>query len=479
MSYPVPDLIPVLPEIFVAGMACLILVVDLFIKPEHRIWTYLLTQATLVGALIITLTNVEVGTRLSFNGAFISDPLSVMLKSVVYVIVGVVFLYSRPYLKARQMYRGEYFVLGLFGMLGMMIMISAGSFISLYLGLELMSLSLYALVAFNRDSTQAAEAAMKYFVLGAIASGMLLYGMSMLYGITGSLDMTEINNRLMRGGDGINLPMMFGMVFIVAGIAFKLGAVPFHMWLPDVYHGAPTSVTLYLGTAPKLAAFAMIIRLLVEGLDVAQDSWQDMFYILITLSLVIGNVVAIAQTNIKRMLAYSTISHVAFLLLGFLSGNGAGYAAALFYTVVYAIMALAAFGMIMFLSRKGFESDRLDDFRGLNDRSPWLALLMLIIMFSMAGVPLTAGFYAKLVVLQAAVEADFVGLAVFAVIMSVIGAFYYLRVVKIMYFDKPLDEPLPLQPLDVRMVLSANGLLILVLGFMPGVLMAFCQQAIS
>ena len=291
--------------------------------------------------------------------------------------------------------------------------------------------------------------------------------------------MTEINNRLMRGGDGINLPMMFGMVFIVAGIAFKLGAVPFHMWLPDVYHGAPTSVTLYLGTAPKLAAFAMIIRLLVEGLDVAQDSWQDMFYILITLSLVIGNVVAIAQTNIKRMLAYSTISHVAFLLLGFLSGNGAGYAAALFYTVVYAIMALAAFGMIMFLSRKGFESDRLDDFRGLNDRSPWLALLMLIIMFSMAGVPLTAGFYAKLVVLQAAVEADFVGLAVFAVIMSVIGAFYYLRVVKIMYFDKPLDEPLPLQPLDVRMVLSANGLLILVLGFMPGVLMAFCQQAIS
>jgi NADH-quinone oxidoreductase subunit N len=478
MSYPVPDLTPVLPEIFVAGMACLILVVDLFLKQEQRGWSYLLTQATLVGALIITLMTAEQGVLQIFNGSFIADPLSVMLKSVVYIVVFVVFLYSRSYLQARDMYRGEYFVLGLFGMLGMMIMISAGSFISLYLGLELMSLSLYALVAFKRDSSEASEAAMKYFVLGAIASGMLLYGMSMLYGVTGSLDMAEVNDRLMRGGDGLNLPMMFGLAFIMAGVAFKLGAVPFHMWMPDVYHGAPTSVTLYLGTAPKLAAFAMIVRLLVEGLDVAQDNWQDMFYILIVLSLLIGNVVAIAQTNIKRMLAYSTISHVAFLLLGFLSGSPAGYASALFYTVVYTIMALGGFGMIMLLSRKGFESDRIDDFRGLNDRSPWLALIMLIIMFSMAGVPLTAGFYAKLVVLQAAVEADMVGLAVFAVVMSVIGAFYYLRVVKLMYFDKPLDEPIPAQPWDMRMVLSANGLLILVIGFMPGLLMTLCRQAI-
>ena len=478
MSYPVPDLNLVLPEIFVAVMACLILVIDLFLKPERRGWTYLLTQATLVGALVITLMTAQEGVQQIFNGAFIADPLSVMLKSVVYIVIFVVFLYSRSYLQARDMYRGEYFVLGLFGMLGMMIMISAGSFISLYLGLELMSLSLYALVAFKRDSSEASEAAMKYFVLGAIASGMLLYGMSMLYGVTGSLDMAEINERLMRGGEGLNLPMMFGLAFIMAGIAFKLGAVPFHMWLPDVYHGAPTSVTLYLGTAPKLAAFAMIVRLLVEGLDVAQESWQGMFYIMIVLSLLIGNVVAIAQTNIKRMLAYSTISHVAFLLLGFLSGSPAGYASALFYTVVYAIMALGGFGMIMLLSRKGFESDRIDDFRGLNDRSPWLAFIMMIIMFSMAGVPLTAGFYAKLVVLQAAVEANMVGLAVFAVIMSVIGAFYYLRVVKLMYFDKPLDEPIPAQPLDMRMVMSANGLLILFLGFMPGLLMTLCRQAI-
>jgi NADH-quinone oxidoreductase subunit N len=478
MSYPVPDLNLVLPEIFVAGMACLILVIDLFLKPERRGWTYLLTQATLVGALIITLMTATEGMHQIFNGAFIADSLSVMLKSVVYIVVFVVFLYSRPYLQARDMYRGEYFVLGLFGMLGMMIMISAGSFISLYLGLELMSLSLYALVAFKRDSSEASEAAMKYFVLGAIASGMLLYGMSMLYGVTGSLDMAEVNERLMRGGEGLNLPMMFGLAFIMAGIAFKLGAVPFHMWLPDVYHGAPTSVTLYLGTAPKLAAFAMIVRLLVEGLDVAQESWQGMFYIMIVLSLLIGNVVAIAQTNIKRMLAYSTISHVAFLLLGFLSGSPAGYASALFYTVVYAIMALGGFGMIMLLSRKGFESDRIDDFRGLNDRSPWLAFIMMIIMFSMAGVPLTAGFYAKLVVLQAVVETDMVSLAVFAVVMSVIGAFYYLRVVKLMYFDKPLDEPIPAQPWDMRMVLSANGLLILAIGFMPGLLMTLCRQAI-
>ena len=479
MNFIVPDLIAVLPELFVAGMACLILVVDLFLKQEQRGWTYFLTQLTLVGALVITLVGAHDSVRVSFNGTYVSDSLSILLKSVVYIVTAVVFLYSRPYLAERDMYRGEYFVLGLFGMLGMMILISAGSMITLYLGLELMSLSLYAMVAFNRDSSQASEAAMKYFVLGAIASGMLLYGMSMLYGLTGTLEIHEINNRLMVGGDMLNLPMLFGLAFIMAGVAFKLGAVPFHMWLPDVYHGAPTSVTLYLGTAPKLAAFAMIVRLLVEGLDVAQGSWRDMFYILVVLSLVAGNVIAIAQTNIKRMLAYSTISHVAFLMMGFLSGVSAGYAASLFYTIVYALTALAGFGMIMVLSRKGFESDQIDDFRGLNDRSPWLAFLMLLIMFSMAGVPLTAGFYAKLVVLQSVVEADMIGLAIFAVIMSVIGAFYYLRIVKIMYFDKPIDEPVPAQSLDVSIVLGANGLMVLVFGILPGVLMTLCIQALS
>jgi NADH-quinone oxidoreductase subunit N len=479
MNTLVTDLISILPELFVAGMACIILIIDLFLKQEQRGWTYFLTQITLLGALLLTLMGAHDSVRVSFNGTFVSDSLSILLKSVVYLVTAAVFLYSRPYLQAREMYRGEYFVLGLFGVLGMMILISAGSMITLYLGLELMSLAMYAMVAFNRDSSQASEAAMKYFVLGAIASGMLLYGMSMLYGLTGTLEIHEINNRLMAGGDLINLPMLFGLAFLMAGIAFKLGAVPFHMWLPDVYHGAPTSVTLYLGTAPKLAAFAMIVRLLVEGLDVAQGSWRDMFYILVVLSLVIGNVIAIAQTNIKRMLAYSTISHVSFLMMGFLSGMSSGYSAALFYTIVYAIMALGAFAIIMVLSRKGFESDQIDDFRGLNDRSPWLAFLMLLIMFSMAGVPLTAGFYAKLVVLQSVVEADMIGLAIFAVIMSVIGAFYYLRVVKIMYFDKPLDEPVPQQPLDVSLVLGANGLMILLFGIMPGMLMTLCVQAIS
>jgi NADH-quinone oxidoreductase subunit N len=389
-----------------------------------------------------------------------------------------VFLYSRPYLRERGLFKGEYYVLGLFAVLGMMVMVSAYSFLTVYLGLELLSLSLYAMVAFNRDSPQASEAAMKYFVLGALASGMLLYGMSMIYGVTGSLDLMEVSNHLIRSAGDMSVPLIFGLAFIVVGLGFKLGAVPFHMWVPDVYEGAPAPVTLFLGTAPKIAAFAMIIRVLEEGLGLLHADWQDMLIILAVLSLAVGNVIAIAQTNIKRMLAYSTIAHIGFVLLGLMAGTAQGYAAAMFYVVVYAVMATGAFGVIVFLSRNASEAERLDDFRGLNQRSPWMAFVMLLLMFSMTGVPPTVGFYAKLSVLQAVVQVDMWGLALYAVIMSVIGAFYYLRVVKLMYFDEAqLDAPLR-GPMDVNIVLGANGLLMLGLGLFPGGLMALCAAAI-
>ena len=394
-------------------------------------------------------------------------------------IPSVVFLYSRDYIKARDINKGEYYVLGLFGMLGMMIMVSAHSLLTIYLGLELLSLSLYALVAFQRDNSVAAEAAMKYFVLGAIASGMLLYGMSMLYGVTHSLDIGTISSYI-AGQKDQSMVLSFGLVFVVVGLAFKLGAVPFHMWLPDVYHGAPTSVTLYIGTAPKIAAFAMTIRLLVDGMQGLSADWQQMFMVLAVLSLAIGNVVAIAQTNIKRMLAYSTISHVGFLVLGILAATREGYIASMFYTVTYAIMALGAFGLIIVLSRKGYESDSLDDFKGLSERSPWLAFLMLIIMFSMAGVPPTVGFYAKLMVLEAVLNVKMLWIAIVAVLFSVIGAFYYLRIIKLMYFDKPADDAGEIKAsFDTRVIVSSNGILVLLLGLFPGGLIALCQLAFA
>jgi len=479
MNFAMPDFMLVLPEMFVLGMACAILVIDLFLKQEQRNFTYLLSQATLVGALVLTLL-LENGTvRSTFGGMFVLDTMGTVLKAFIYGITFMVFAYSRPYLAERDMYKGEYYVLGLFAVLGMMVMVSAHSFLVIYLGLELLSLSLYALVAFNRDDRLAAEAAMKYFILGAIASGMLLYGMSMLYGVSQSLDILEVSSFVLRSGADMSMPLIFGLVFVVIGLAFKLGAVPFHMWVPDVYHGAPTSVTLLLGTAPKIAAFAMIMRLLVEGLGGLHADWGDMFTVLAVLSLAVGNVVAIAQSNIKRMLAYSTISHVGFLLLGLLAGTLEGYTAAMFYTIVYAITAAGGFGMIMLLSRKGFEAENIDDFKGLNDRSPWLAFMMLLIMFSMAGVPPTVGFYAKVAVLQAVVQVDMVWLAAYAVIFSIIGAFYYLRVVKVMYFDKAEDEAELKPGLGVQLIMGANGLSMLALGIMPGLLMSVCVAAIA
>ena len=470
-----PDLTPAIPEIFLLTMACVVLVVDLFLRQEQRHLTFWLTQLTLAGLFLLTWNGMQAGTVTTFGGSFIRDSLSDLLKLFTYVVTAGVLLYSRDYLRDRRLYKGEYPVLVLFSLLGMMVMISAGSFLTLYMGLELLSLSLYALVAFNRDSSEASEAAIKYFVLGALASGMLLYGMSILYGLTGTLDLAAVQERLAAASDRGRVPILFGMVFVIVGLAFKLGAVPFHMWMPDVYQGAPTSVTAFLGTAPKLAGFAMLMRLLVDGMGGYQADWGQILMLLAVLSLAIGNIVAIAQSNIKRMLAYSTISHVGFIILGVMIGNSDGYSAALFYTVIYALMSLGAFGVILVLSQKGFEAENLADFKGLNESHAWIAFLMLVLMASMIGIPGTAGFIAKFWVLQALVESGHVYLAVYAVLMSVIGAFYYLRVIKLMYVDKWERDRLPLPASDPgNVALSINSLGMIWLGLFPGVLMAAC-----
>ncbi len=475
-----PDFSPAIPEIFMLIMICLVLLVDVFLKPEQRNITLYLAQASLLGALLLTIAGSGDEPVLSFQDRFIRDPMGDVLKGFIYIITMAVFLYSRDYLKERELFKGEYYVLGLFAVLGMMVMVSAHSFLTLYLGLELLSLSLYALVAFNRDSGKSSEAAMKYFVLGAIASGMLLYGMSILYGLTGSLDIAQVHAQVTAyAGDGpARVGTLFGLAFIIIGIAFKLGAVPFHMWVPDVYHGAPTPVAMFVGTAPKLAAFAMLMRLLVEGLGSMHADWQQMLVLLAILSIGLGNVAAIAQTNIKRMFAYSTISHVGFILLGILAGTRQGYASSMFYTLVYAVTSLGGFGMILLLSRKEFEAEEIEDFKGLNDSNPWFAFILMLLLISMIGVPGTAGFIAKLSVLQAIVGVDRIGLAVFAVILSVVGAFYYLRVIKLMYFDKP-DETIPLSShTDVNIALSVNGLIILLLGIFPSLLMSICVASL-
>ena len=480
MTYEIPDFLLAAPEIILLTMVCAILVVDLFLSDARRVWTYALTQLSLIGAAVCVFVMRAEDVAYTFNGMFVDDPMAGVLKIAVCLTVAVMLAYSRAYVAARDMYRGEFFVLSLFATLGMMVMISANHFLVLYLGLELLSLSLYAMVALPRDSGNSTEAAMKYFVLGALASGMLLYGMSMIYGATGSLEVTEVAQRIFDG-DAIPTILIFGLVFVVAGIGFKLGAVPFHMWVPDVYHGAPTAVTLLIGTAPKLAAFAFIMRLLVEALGMQQllAEWQQMLVILAVASLAIGNITAIAQTNLKRMLAYSTISHMGFLLLGILSGTLEGFGAAMFYTVIYVLMALGTFGMILLLSRHGFEAENLEDFKGLNQRDPWYAFIMMLLMFSMAGIPPTMGFWAKLFVLQAVLSVGYVWLAVVAVLFSLIGAFYYLRIVKLMYFDAPTDVA-PIDPrADIRVLMSANGLAVLVFGLAPGSLLAICERAIQ
>ncbi len=470
------DYAALLPEIFLTFAICAVLVIDSFLEDDQRQITYALSQLSLLGATLLTIYGFSSDPIVAFYGQFVRDSMGDVLKVAVYLVTAIGFLYSRDYLEERGLMRGEYFVLGLFGVLGMMILISSHNFLSLYLGLELLALSQYALVAFNRDSAQSSEAAMKYFVLGAIASGMLLYGISMMYGATGTLDLAEVSARI-QNFDGDRIVLSFGLAFIVVGLGFKLGAAPFHMWLPDVYQGAITPVTLYLGAAPKIAAFAMAIRLLVDSSGSLVEDWQPMLQMLAVLSIVIGNVVAIAQTNLKRMLAYSTISHVGFIVLGILSGQSEGYAASMFYAITYAFTASVAFGLIIVLSQQGYEAEQIEDFKGLNQHNPWLALMMLFTMMSMAGIPFLVGFYAKLFVIQSLVNQGMVGLALFAVIFSVIGAFYYLRVVKYIYFDKLEEEKIYTPKPDMQAVISANGLLMIALGLYPTALLSLCMQA--
>jgi NADH-quinone oxidoreductase subunit N len=486
-NFVVPDLLPAAPELFLAAMALAILMIDLLVKDSRRTVTFVLTQLTLVGCALIQFSTSTGEITYTFSNMFVDDLMSDLLKLFLYMTVVVVMFYSRGYIIDRPvMNKGEYYVLALFATLGMMVMISANHFLTVYLGLELLSLSLYAMVAMNRESAVSTEAAMKYFVLGALASGLLLYGMSMIYGATGTLEITGVAERLYGGGVNKTV-LVFGLVFLVAGLAFKLGVVPFHMWIPDVYHGAPTSVTLLIGSAPKLAAFAIVMRLLVNGLITQAQDWQGMLIILSVLSMAIGNLAAIAQTNLKRMLAYSAISHMGFMLLGITTGVVSGdaryalnaYSSSMFYVIAYVLMSTASFGVILLMSRAGFEAENLDDFKGLNKRSPWFAGIMLMVMFSMAGVPFFIGFFAKFSVLQAVVAAGYYWLAIVAVLFSLIGAFYYLRVVKLMYFDAPPVDEAPISAgMDMRILISVNGLAVAALGIFPQIIMSLCAYAL-
>lgn len=474
MSFQVPDMSFALPEMLLLAMALIVLLVLAFTGTRRLQLISLLSQfSLLITAAAIVYAWGDSGQ--TFDATYIKDPLSDVLKLVICLINMLVLLYSGRYLQQRNLLSGEFYVLALFSTLGMLVMVSANHLLTLYLGLELMSLCLYAMVAMHRDSTRATEAAMKYFILGALASGMLLYGMSIIYGITGSLALDSIALAVAQPDANLTV-LSFALVFIVIGIGFKFGAVPFHMWLPDVYQGAPTAMTLFVATAPKIAAFALLIRMLVDGLGGLHAQWQDMMIMLAVLSMIVGNLLAIAQTNLKRMLAYSTISHVGFLLLGLVAGTNAGYAAAMFYTLIYALMTAGGFGMILLMSRQGFEAEEIADYKGLSQRQPWFALMMLLLMFSMAGIPPLAGFYAKLTVVKSVVDVNLIAVAVIAVVMSVIGAFYYLRMIKVMYFDAP-DSPHLLEAgATVKLLFSTNVLAVLALGLFPGALLTLCTQ---
>src|ERR1700676_2384138 len=465
------------PEIYLGLAACAILMLDLLLNDAQRRWTGVLAVISLViTAMLVAVQPVTVK-FVGLGGLFEMDRMAQVLKVVTLLTVAVVFVYSTDYLQRRAILKGEYYVLGLFAALGAMVLTSAGSLITLYLGLELMSLCLYAMVAFDRESGVAAESAIKYFVLGSMASGPLLYGMSILYGVTGSLQLSTIAAAV-HTGFADNVGLVFGIAFLIVGVGFKFGAVPFHMWIPDVYEGSPTCVTVFIGTASKLAAFALAMRLLPEALAGSQPDWSQMLVVLSVLSIAIGNVVAIAQTNLKRMLAYSTISHIGYILLGLLAGTAQGYQAAMFYMISYVVVACGAFGMILLLARQGFEADKLVDFKGLNARSPWFASMMAILIFSLAGLPPFVGFWAKLGVIQAVLNVDYTWLAVVAVLFSVVGAFYYLRVVKLMYFDDPTDSTVLGGSTLMRAVLSVNALLVFALGIAPAALIAICQRAL-
>ena len=485
------NLIPMYAEVFLLIAASAILLIDMFLDESKRAITYMLTLAALVGAAAFTFADYSAGTTVyAFSNMFLNDPMGNLLKLFTYLTMGMTLVYARQYSTDRGMLGGnlggEFYVLALFSMLGQMVMISANNFLTIYLGLELMSLSLYALVALRRDNARATEAAMKYFILGALASGFLLYGMSMMYGATGTLDISAVAKKIGSGTVDKTI-LTFGLVFLVAGLGFKLGAVPFHMWVPDVYQGSPTGVTLLLGGAPKLATFAICVRLLVEGMLPRAVDWQQMLMILAVLSLAIGNLTAIAQTNLKRMLAYSTIAQMGFVLLGLMAGvtdnsaanAAAAYSAAMYYAITYVMTTVGSFGLIMVLARQGFEAEEIDDFKGLAKRSPAYAALMSVLMFSLAGVPPMMGFAAKFAVLQSVLATGAVWLTVFAVMFSLVGAFYYIRIVKVMWFDEAADStPLSVYS-DKGIVLALNGLAVVVLGMIPGPLLNACMAAMS
>ena len=468
---------PAIPEIYLAFAVCVVLLFEVFVGVKRPGATSTLTLVVLAVGAALTVLYADVGHQLVlFDGMYVADPLAFVLKLAGFLIVAVALLYSRMYLENRDILRGEYYVLALTALLGIFVLVSANSLLTVYIGVELLALSVYALVAFDRESGVAAESAMKYFVLGAIASGTLLYGMSIVYGLTGTLDLGVIGTKLATPG---SLGVILGLAFIVVAVAFKFGAVPFHMWLPDVYEGAPTSVTLFIGTAPKVAYFALMLRLLAHGLAGTSAAWTLMLTPLAVLTLIVGNVVAIVQSNLKRMLAYSTIGHVGFIVLGFVAGTPSGYTAALYYMLVYVLVALGAFGVILLASRKGFEADKLDHYKGLYQRDPLLALVMMVLMFSFAGVPPLVGFWAKLRIIQALWETNHLGLVVVAIVMSVVGAFYYLRVVKLMYFDAaPESLPATLRPLGPRFVIGVNAAAVLLLGILPAPLLDLCSRLI-
>ena len=480
------------PEILLLTLALAVLVIDLFVSDARRNVTYAVALLSIAAVIVLCGRLLALDdVRYAFGGMYVADPMTNLLKIVASLLVGFMLVYAQGYARDRGLWRGELFALSLFVLLGIFVMISGNHLLVIYLGLELQSLSLYALVALRRDDARASEAAMKYFVLGALASGFLLYGMSMLYGATGSLDINAIAHIAGNGVVSSRPALVLGTIFIIAGVAFKLGVAPFHMWVPDVYHGAPTAITILVGSAPKLAAFAIAYRLLVEGLLPLAIEWQKMLVVLALVSLVVGNVTAIAQSNLKRMLAYSTIGQMGFMLLAMLSGvvgssaQGAAnaYSAAMFYVITYALTTLGTFGIILLLAREGFEAEEISDLRGLNRRNPWFAFVMLLLMFSLAGVPPTVGFFAKLFVLQALLgngaSTGIIWLAVIAVLLSLVAAYYYLRVVKTMYFDEPTDShPIVATP-DMRAALSLNGALVLVLGVAPQYLLALCSNAIA
>ncbi len=483
MDFSMPQFIAALPEIFILGMVCIILMVDVFLPARHRIVTYVLVQFTLVAAFALTLPQFRHYPEpvVYFSGNYVIDRLAVISKLFMYLFSFFAFIYAREYIQARKIARSEYYLLGLFSVLGMSIMVSAYSLLTIYLGLELLSLSLYAMVAMNKESDVAAEAAMKYFVLGALASGMLLYGISILYGVTGNIQIAAVAQILQNRHD---IVPVVALIFVLAGLIFKFGAVPFHMWVPDVYQGASTPTTLFIASAPKIAAFAITVRILVQTVPSLQANWINILIVISILSMFFGNLLAIAQTNLKRMLAYSSISHIGYTLLGILAGpnSSQGYSAAMFYISTYVLVAAGAFAIIAIMSREGIEFDKLDDYRGLNARNPWLAFMMLLLLFSMAGVPPTVGFFAKLGLLEALVQANLVWLAVLTLIFALVGAYYYLRVVMLMYFEEPAEGmakiPVAVSS-ELMMAISLNGAAALLLGLLPSFFIDICRISVG